>query len=168
MEPCTPATREHAPIPLDETGEVAERLRRQRLDGEVGHAGNLTPIAVVRHPVARAHCRGASRVTRRPARRWSDTMCGILAAALAVTTLVTFAADGATLSLGNVHAPQWPSSDLAFHGAHISAVPSTSWRQLRVFSAVPASSPTCAELVWRVGHRSVCGRDAAGRLGPRL
>jgi hypothetical protein len=52
MEMRTPATGEHALVPLDESGEVVERLRRERLDREVGHADNVSPIADVPRPVA--------------------------------------------------------------------------------------------------------------------
>ncbi len=54
MELRAPAAGEHAPVPLDESGEVGERLRRERPDREVGHAGNLTRIADVPRPVAGA------------------------------------------------------------------------------------------------------------------
>jgi hypothetical protein len=42
MEMRTPAAGEHALVPLDESGEVVERLRRERLDCEVGHAWERT------------------------------------------------------------------------------------------------------------------------------
>src|SRR4029077_14778654 len=64
MEPRAPAAGEHALVPLDESGELVERLRRERLDRVVGHTGNLTRVADVRRPVAHAlsgrytHCRG--------------------------------------------------------------------------------------------------------------
>jgi hypothetical protein len=35
-------------VPLDEIGEVVERLRRERLDREVGHVGNVSLVADVR------------------------------------------------------------------------------------------------------------------------
>src|SRR4051794_14226540 len=41
MELRAPAAGEHAPVPLEESGEVVERLRCERLDGEVRHAGNV-------------------------------------------------------------------------------------------------------------------------------
>jgi hypothetical protein len=50
----TPAAGEHALVPLNESGEVVERLRRERLDREVGHAVNVPPIPDDRRPVASA------------------------------------------------------------------------------------------------------------------
>lgn len=40
MELHAPATGEHARVPLDESDEVAECLRRERLDREVRHGGS--------------------------------------------------------------------------------------------------------------------------------
>src|SRR5690349_4194205 len=54
MKMRAPATGEHALVPLDESGEVVERLRRERPDREVGHAWNIPPIPDALRPEARS------------------------------------------------------------------------------------------------------------------
>src|SRR5262245_65375208 len=52
MELRAPAAGEHAFVPLDESGEVVKRLRRERLDSEVGHAWNLRRIWEARRDIS--------------------------------------------------------------------------------------------------------------------
>jgi len=59
MEVRAPAAGEHALVPLDESCEVAECLRRERLDREVGHAWQRTRH---RGPSASGGSRGHSGV----------------------------------------------------------------------------------------------------------
>src|SRR5215207_6509894 len=81
VELRAPAAGEHAPVPLDESGEVVEGLRCERLDREIGHAGKLNRLRtfVVRQlmrchgaPYAPSRAKGAARRLLADARSSAD------------------------------------------------------------------------------------------------